>query len=283
MNYYEHHLGDYIRDTAHLNMTEDCVYRRLLDSYYIREKPLPVDTKECCKLVRALTKGERDAVAYILKEFFILAEDGYHQARADAEIARFKDKQAKAKNSADARWNKHKTHIESNANALQTHMRTHNERNAHQTPDTSNHINTKDTHLDIETVLPSKTAAVCVALRSEGMTPSPSHPKLQALVDDGAEVQEFIDAARMAKDRGKGFAYALGIVESTRQEAKQAAQNASAGVGHSKAKTLDWWATEQSMLAKGKEYGLSPRPGEAWPQFKGRVFDAINQKIEARE
>ena len=126
MNYYERHIGDYLRDTAHLSMVEDCAYRRLLDAYYIRERPLPADLRECCKLSRAASKVERDAVAYVLREFFKLGDDGHHQPRADAEIARFKDKQRKAKASADARW----AHTERNANASPNAMRTHSERNA---------------------------------------------------------------------------------------------------------------------------------------------------------
>lgn len=89
MNYYEHHLGDYMRDTAHLSMVEDGAYRRLLDAYYAREKPLPPDERECFKLARAATKADRDAVKYVLREFFDQQEDGYHQKRVDSEIARF--------------------------------------------------------------------------------------------------------------------------------------------------------------------------------------------------
>lgn len=141
MNYYEHHLGDYLRDTAHLSMLEDAAYRRLLDAYYIREKALPLDVRECCKLVRATSKQERDAVAYVLREFFREAEDGYRQKRADAEIARFQEKQAKAKRSAEARWSAKRTESESNATASPDAMRTHSEGNAPrarpQTPDTS--------------------------------------------------------------------------------------------------------------------------------------------------
>ena len=86
MNYYKHHLGDYLRDTAHLSMLEDAAYRRLLDAYYVRERPLPANVTDCCKLARATTKPERTAVGTVLAEFFTLAIDGYHQARADSEI-----------------------------------------------------------------------------------------------------------------------------------------------------------------------------------------------------
>lgn len=96
MNYYEHHLGDYIRDTVHLSMLEDAAYRRLLDAYYTREAPLPLDAVQCCRLARASSKPERDAVSAVLAEFFRIEDDGYHQPRADAEIARFKLKQADA-------------------------------------------------------------------------------------------------------------------------------------------------------------------------------------------
>lgn len=148
MNYYEHHLGDYMRDTAHLSMLEDAAYRRLLDAYYIRERALPLDLRDCCKLVRAVSKPERDAVAYVLREFFQKADDGYHQKRADAEIGRFQDKQAKAKRSADARWNAHRSQSEGNANASPDAMRTHSEGNAPrarpQTPVTSNQTPEKE-------------------------------------------------------------------------------------------------------------------------------------------
>ncbi len=91
MNYYEHHLGDYMRDTAHLSMLEDAAYRRLLDAYYIRERALPGDLRECYKLARATSRSEREAVSYVLKEFFQQHKDGYHQRRADAEIARYRE------------------------------------------------------------------------------------------------------------------------------------------------------------------------------------------------
>lgn len=91
MNYYEHHLGDYVRDTAHLSMLQDGAYHRLLAAYYIREKPLPADHKECFKLARANSKSERTAVVRVLEEFFKLGSDGYRQKRADEQIAEYQE------------------------------------------------------------------------------------------------------------------------------------------------------------------------------------------------
>ena len=92
MNYYEHHLGDYVRDTAHLSMVEDGAYRRLLDQYYIRERPLPNALREICRLVRATTKSERAAVQAVLAEFFENTAEGWRHRRCDAEIRKFSEK-----------------------------------------------------------------------------------------------------------------------------------------------------------------------------------------------
>lgn len=150
MNYYEHHLGDYLRDTAHLSMLEDGAYRRLLDAYYIREEPLPASSIEIYRLVRAREKSVRAAVDAVLTEFFSLGDDGWRHARCDREISRFQDKQRKAKASADARWSNRASlsaapsvgNANASADAMRSDMRTHSERNAPrarpQTPVTSN-------------------------------------------------------------------------------------------------------------------------------------------------
>jgi uncharacterized protein YdaU (DUF1376 family) len=91
MNYYEHHLGDYVRDTAHLSLLQDGAYHRLLAAYYIRERALPTEHDQCFKLARCKNVSERKAVLAVLKEFFRLEPDGYHQKRADEQIAEYQD------------------------------------------------------------------------------------------------------------------------------------------------------------------------------------------------
>lgn len=104
MNYYEHHIGDYAQATAHLTWLEDAAYSRLLRRYYATEKPLPVSVAEVQRLVGARTKWERQAVANVLREFFDLQEDGWHNARADAEIAKYRARCEKARASIAKRW-----------------------------------------------------------------------------------------------------------------------------------------------------------------------------------
>lgn len=90
MNYYPHHVGDYMTATAHLTWLEDCAYRRLLDSYYVREQPFPVDIAQVCRLVRAAGKDERKAVETVLAEFFVLGANGWQHGRCEREIEKAK-------------------------------------------------------------------------------------------------------------------------------------------------------------------------------------------------
>jgi hypothetical protein len=42
-------------------------------------------------------------------------------------------------------------------------------------------------------------------------------------------------------------------------------------------KAVAWWATEQGVLAKGRDVGCMPRPGEDMAQYKARVVNAMRQ------
>lgn len=111
MNYFELHVGDYEAATAHLSMLEDSAYGRMLRIYYRTERPLPADVKQVCRLVRAQSKPERDAVQAVLEEFFELQADGWHQGRADAEIQQFRDGEPERearKSNEEARLKRHR-------------------------------------------------------------------------------------------------------------------------------------------------------------------------------
>lgn len=111
MNYFELHVGDYEAATAHLSMLEDAAYGRMLRIYYRTERPLPADIKQVCRLVRAVSKPERDAVQTVLGEFFFLQDDGWHQARCDAELISYAamepEREAKKANE-EARLKRHR-------------------------------------------------------------------------------------------------------------------------------------------------------------------------------
>ena len=146
MYYYQHHIGDYRRDTAHLSLLEHGIYRQLLDLYYISEKPLDANA---LRLICARSADEVEATKQILCEFFTLEDGVYFHKRCEDEINRFHSKSSKASASAKARWNKNKDLQD--ANALQTQS----EGNANHKPLTNNHKPTT-------TIKPSREIALVV-------------------------------------------------------------------------------------------------------------------------
>ena len=122
MHYFQFNIGDYARDTAHLTEMEDLAYRRMLDLYYRAEGPIPSSIDEIARLIRM--RSHTASIAIVLQDFFAECADGYRNQRADQELRSIYEKSAKAKASANARWNKNKDLQKQDA------MRTHSEGNA---------------------------------------------------------------------------------------------------------------------------------------------------------
>ena len=95
MNYYERHLGDYAKDTAHLTMIEHGAYSLLLDRYYGTEQGIPAD--QAHRVARARTREEKQAVDAVLGEFFTLVDGVWINQRAEEEIRRERKKRAALK------------------------------------------------------------------------------------------------------------------------------------------------------------------------------------------
>jgi uncharacterized protein YdaU (DUF1376 family) len=89
MNWYEHHLGDWAKKCGHLSFAEEGAYRRMLDWYYAHELPLPLDQGALFRALRVSRPCDKRVVTRVLAEFFERHLDGYHQSRADKDIARF--------------------------------------------------------------------------------------------------------------------------------------------------------------------------------------------------
>lgn len=119
MNFYKHHIGDYDAATLHLSWDEDQAYSRLLRIYYRDEKPIPADTGEACRLVRARTSSQRCAVQNVLHEFFELRDDGWHNKRADEEIVSYQAQASTNRRIARQRFvNDSSTNLQPNQNQI---------------------------------------------------------------------------------------------------------------------------------------------------------------------
>lgn len=111
MHYYQHHIGDFIKDTARLSDQHAMVYLRMLWRYYDTEKPLPDDLA----LLAFQVGSDERVVSLILSSYFTLDGGVWRHKRCDAEIAEFHAVANKRSASAQARWKK------SNANGMQMH------------------------------------------------------------------------------------------------------------------------------------------------------------------
>lgn len=77
------------------------------------------------------------------------------------------------------------------------------------------------------TARPSIAGAICVAMKASGLASvNPSHPDLQVLIDKGADIGLFVDAAKEAVKKQKPFAYVLAMVKGRMVDAAALAQTA---------------------------------------------------------
>lgn len=115
MNYYKHHIGDYRKDTQHLNLLEHGIYRQMLDQYYLDENPLTLDHAKLMRTLNARNADEQKAVENILADFFEKTPKGYKHKRCERQLSEVYEKSEKARASAKRRWD-----AASDANALPT-------------------------------------------------------------------------------------------------------------------------------------------------------------------
>ena len=96
--------------------------------------------------------------------------------------------------------------------------------------------------------------SVCLAMKAAGIADTnPGNPKLRALVDAGADLQEFVGAAQQAVSAGNGrFAYVLGIVEGGRKRAAAMASQL-----HQGAMPAAETAYQRSMRERVQEFAPS--------------------------
>lgn len=90
MHYFQFHIGDYKSHTSHLSPMEDLAYRRLLDFYYLHEKP--IKQRDIARQI-GLREHEQDVLT-VLNEFFLSTDDGFVSPRADKEIKEYKTHKA---------------------------------------------------------------------------------------------------------------------------------------------------------------------------------------------
>lgn len=315
MNYYEHHIGDYLKNTAHLSMLEDGAYRRLIDSYCTRESPLPADRKAVHRLARAQSKPEKDAVDAVLDEFFTLEGDGWHQSRCDKEIAKFtakmpaaeekkendKERQRRARERRKQLFEElasHGVNMSFNATTEQLIIELSRVTSRDESQTVTQHV-TRDntcTHSPLPTphspvlkpIGPSSVTGapeagppatsenatrgeLCKKLRAMSVDAAPhlqAWSELTAFSDD--EILAVAEIAKAKKPNERIHLNYLVPILKDRATVKPTAK-----------RDPPWWGSEASILAKGRELGIDPRPGELMPEFKSRIQSRLQAMEDA--
>jgi uncharacterized protein YdaU (DUF1376 family) len=302
LNFYKHHLGDYAAATSHLSWDEDCAYRRLIDQYYKRETPIPAEMKDACRLARATTPAQRRAVQAVLEEFFSLHEDGWHQKRCDEEIGAANAQAETNKRIAAEREAKRRARIENeslhekrnesnNESSTNRSPATMVEREPSQTPDsisqTPDLIQERATTPDVaraspqepEGHTPTPAGLACRAMKAKGLSQvNPGDPRLTALLDQGATVDEFAGIAEEAVAKSKGFAWVLTVLQNRRAEAAQIALAPRPAL----APAADWTAKRSTVIERACRLGIGPwnesaainGVGPSWADYRANVIAA---------
>ena len=114
MHYYQFNIGDYASHTRNLSLLEDLAYRKLLDEYYLHERPLSGCITDVARQIGM--KDYQAEVAFVLKSFFTNKEDVWINKRADREIMHYASKLDQAsragKASAEVRRNGRSTDVQ---------------------------------------------------------------------------------------------------------------------------------------------------------------------------
>lgn len=243
MNFYPFHIGDYASHTRHLSLIEDLAYRRLIDAYYLAEKPL---NGQADLIARSIGMREyKEEVEYVLALFFENTEKGYVNKRADEEIAKY---QAKADSARNANRIKLEKISALKSEPIQTVTK-------NQEPLTNNHSievakAPKAQRLKIEE-LPNDWQIFCKTERPD--------------LNPQAIWNQFKDYW-VAQGGQKGAK--LDWFATWRNWVR----NQKSVVNYTTDKpTQKWDASLAGVMSKGQELGILPRPGETEGQYRERV------------
>lgn len=97
MHFYNFNIADFNNSTRHLTLVERALYRDLIDMYYHNEQA--IDGSDMDKLARRLicqSESDRQALEYVLDEFFVKRGKRYHHHRIDKELKNYRYKNRNA-------------------------------------------------------------------------------------------------------------------------------------------------------------------------------------------
>ena len=164
MHYYQHHIGDFIKDTSFLTNEEIGIYLKLIWLYYDTEKPLPNNLFELG--MKTGTRDNTEMLSGLLEMFFSFhsIENCWHHNRCDKEIEHYKQQLTTASKAGKASalkraMNKNSTSVEQALNERSTEVQPTN----NQQPITNNQVkeNKRGSRLSQDLIFPEEWFLFC--------------------------------------------------------------------------------------------------------------------------
>jgi uncharacterized protein YdaU (DUF1376 family) len=264
--WYAWYAADYHAKTSHLDFIHDSAYRRLLDAYYDRGGLLHFDRGALFRITSAISEAEQAAVDSVIGEFFTIKNNKLCHERADEEIAkqgRIHEQLSKAgkRGAAIAGRGRPK-------GSDRPSVRQYSQSQSHKTQSSASTVPSSSAAPGDGQSAPlpaksngktTKAGTWAIELRRLGVSVTSMHPTMLKWIEDGFELPSVIEALQVARQRKPEpekvpVAYIDPILRTP-----------------PKAPTASWWASEQATIAKGREVGLEPRPGEEWDAFRSRI------------
>ena len=253
------YIGDYLADTARLTTEQHGAYLLLIMDYW-RSGKLPDNDQILAQITKLSPDAWSNAKA-MLKQFFII-EDGFliHK-RIEQELIDAKDnkdkKHKRAIAGANARWNKDKNNANSNTNAmlkqcpspLPLPLSINNYINAPKVakPDGISDITWND----------------YLTIRKAQKKPI-TETALKGLEREALKAKISLeDALKICCERNWIGFKADWITNLSNPIEKK--------------KQTNWWLTDESVLAKGRELGINARAGESMGQYKQRIQQELDR------
>lgn len=307
MNFYKHHIGDFDQATRHLSFIEDAAYCRMIRKYYAEEKVLPVDVKKIERLIGARTKEEREAVAAVLEEFFVLEADGWHNKRCDEELSKANAQADANRKIALAREAKKRERVEHEQSTNRgpeestnrgneqheswsaskhdslpsrepsqtpdSRLQTPDLKAAHRGLDTPPSDETPDALPEIQSTLTPQQAAtlpVVKALRAEQVPIMAVNPLVAEWIAKGLTEAKVPELIAFIRARGKTGSIHPNFINSLIDDALNPPKP--------KPKQDDWHRSDAGIARKAKELRITAGAGWSYDRLKEKVWDEIRRK-----
>jgi uncharacterized protein YdaU (DUF1376 family) len=254
LHYYTFNIGDYRRDTGHLSLVEHGIYRQLIDTYYLNERPLDKDIAIVMRTHCIRSADEKRALHNVLRDFFEEKEDGWHHHGCKRVIDQYKTKSKKASESARTRWDK-------DANALPTHSK----RNANGML-TNNHK--PITNNQEKENIKEKVKA------PEGVSDSVWKSFLEQRAKSRAVVTDTVLQAIARESKKAGWTLEQAMIEMVVRGWRGFKADWVAGKNVVET-PVRWNSSVQGIMDKGQELGVVYRNGETIGQYEERIKDAM--------